>query len=169
MAAGRTTGSVPDKDNIEHAFVTSNISDTGDQLVYFGLDRFANNGDAFVGFWFFKGPVGLNDDGTFSGAHTVGDLLVLSNFTNGGDVSTIELYEWVGSGGDINGTLDLIATGNACTEAPAVDKACAVANTWHITPPWSFEDKFGKGNPPHPIPAGSFFEGGINLDELLWR
>jgi hypothetical protein len=117
-----TAGSVPDKDNIEHAFAAAYESG-GDTFVYFGLDRYANNGDAFVGFWFFKSAVGLNANGTFSGTHQVGDLLVLSNFTNGGAVSTIQLFEWVGSGGDTNGTLDLIATGNVCTGSPAVDKA----------------------------------------------
>src|SRR5512134_1508282 len=101
-----TTGSVPDKDDIEHAFAAAYESG-GDTFVYFGLDRYANNGDAFVGFWFFKSAVGLNANGTFSGTHQVGDLLVLSNFTNGGAVSTIQLFEWVGSGGDTNGTLDL--------------------------------------------------------------
>ena len=160
-----TTGSVPDKDDIEHAFAAAYESG-GDTFVYFGLDRYANNGDAFVGFWFFKSAVGLNANGTFSGAHQVGDLLVLSNFTNGGAVSTIQLYEWVGSGGDTNGTLDLLATGNVCTGSPAVDKACAVANTAEITPPWSFDDKFDPGTGDD-IPAGSFFEGGVNLDEVF--
>ena len=160
-----TAGSVPDKDNIEHAFAASYESG-GDTFVYFGLDRYANNGDAFVGFWFFKSAVGLNANGTFSGTHQVGDLLVLSNFTNGGAVSTIQLFEWVGSGGDTNGTLDLIASGNACTGAPAVDKACAVANTVAINPSWTFDDKF-EGGTDNDIPPGSFFEGGVNLDEVF--
>ncbi|HEV8546054.1 MAG TPA: hypothetical protein VGQ64_07150 [Candidatus Limnocylindrales bacterium] len=160
-----TAGSVPDKDNIEHAFAAS-YEAGGDTFVYFGLDRYANNGDAFVGFWFFKSAVGLNANGTFSGTHQVGDLLVLSNFTNGGAVSTIQLFEWVGSGGDTNGTLDLIASGNACTGSPAVDKACAVANTVPINPSWTFDDKF-EGGTDNDIPAGSFFEGGVNLDEVF--
>jgi hypothetical protein len=52
-----TTGSVPDKDNIEHAFAAAYQKD-GHTFVFYGLDRFANNGDAFTGFWFFKGKVG---------------------------------------------------------------------------------------------------------------
>ena len=52
-----TTGSVPDKDNIEHAFAASYEKD-GHTFVYFGLDRYANNGDAFTGFGFFKGGIG---------------------------------------------------------------------------------------------------------------
>jgi hypothetical protein len=46
-----TLGSVPDKDNIEHAFATA-YEHEGDTYVYFGLDRYANNGTADVGFWF---------------------------------------------------------------------------------------------------------------------
>jgi uncharacterized repeat protein (TIGR01451 family) len=159
-----TTGSVPDKDNIEHAFAASYEQD-GHTFVYFGLDRFANNGDAFTGFWFFKSGVGPVAGGDFSGPHQVGDLLVLSNFTNGGDTATIELYEWVGSGGNTNGTLNKIATGNVCTGSPASDKACAVTNASPITPSWSFDDKF-TDEAPNPIPKDSFFEGGIDLDQL---
>ena len=158
-----TAGSVPDKDNIDHAFAAA-YEEGGDTFIYFGLDRHANNGDAQVGFWFFKSGVGTNADGTFSGTHQVGDLLVLSHFTNGGAVSTIELYEWVGTGGDTNGTLDLIATGNICTGAPAIDKACAIANTTTVNAPWPYTPKFGDAGS---FPAGSFFEGGVNLDDVF--
>ncbi len=159
-----TTGSVPDKNNIEHAFAASYVKD-GHTFVYFGLDRYANDGDAFTGFWFLKGGVGPVSGGTFSGPHQVGDLLVLANFTNGGATSTVELYEWVGSGGDINGTLHLLGTGQECTGAPVSDKACAITNSSAFTPSWAFDDK-GVKDSPNPIPAESFFEGGIDLDEL---
>jgi uncharacterized repeat protein (TIGR01451 family) len=160
-----TTGSVPDKDNIEHAFAVS-YEQGGHTFVYFGLDRYANNGDAFTGFWFFKGGVGPVAGGTFSGAHQVGDLLVLANFTNGGADSTIQLYEWVGTGGDVNGTLHLLGTGQECTGSPVDDKACAMTNSGPITPSWTFDDK-GTAGSNNPIPAESFFEGGIDLDQLF--
>jgi uncharacterized repeat protein (TIGR01451 family) len=161
-----TTGSVPDKDNIEHAFAVS-YDKNGHTFVYFGLDRYANNGDAFTGFWFFKGGVGPVAGGSFSGAHQVGDLLVLSNFTNGGATATIQLYEWVGAGnGEVNGTLHLLGSGQECTGAPADDRACAVTNSGPINPSWTFDDK-GTAGSNNPIPADSFFEGGIDLDQLF--
>ena len=160
-----TTGSVQDKNDIEHAFAASYEKD-GHTFIYFGMDRFSNNGDAFTGFWFFKNGISANADGTFSPAHTVGDLLVQSDFTNGGTVATINLYEWVGSGGDTNGTLDLLASGQVCTGAPANDKACAVTNTAPIDPSWTFDDKAVAGSD-NLIPANSFFEGGIDLDDLF--
>src|SRR5258706_1559754 len=99
-----TIGSVPDKDNIENAFAASYEKGVH-TFVYYGMDRYANNGDAFTGFWFFRNGVGPAAGGTFSSPHTVGDLLVLANFTNGGANSSIQLLEWVGTGGEINRTL----------------------------------------------------------------
>ena len=152
---------VPDKDDILHAFAAL----YGD-VIYFGADRYANDGDSQVGFWFFKGGITPNPDGTFSPPHTVGDLLVVSHFTNGGVTSTIELYQWVGTGGDTNGTLDFIASGQTCTGSPATDIACAVANTGEISSPWSYQAKDNKVDP-NIIPANAFFEGGLDLSEVF--
>jgi uncharacterized repeat protein (TIGR01451 family)/fimbrial isopeptide formation D2 family protein len=160
-----TTGSVQDKNDIEHAYAVS-YEKSGHTFVYFGLDRFSNNGDAFTGFWFFKNGISANANGSFSPAHTVGDLLVQADFTNGGASSTINLYEWVGSGGDTNGTLDKLASGQVCTGAPVDDKACAVTNQAPIDPSWTFDDKGTPGSN-NLIPAESFFEGGIDLDDLF--
>ena len=61
---------------------------------YFGADRFTTNGTAQMGFWFFQQEVGqctaantatCGPVGTFGpGVHQVGDILVLSDFTQGG-------------------------------------------------------------------------------------
>src|SRR5262245_58820246 len=107
-----------DKDDILHAFVASYLQDTDDPgtdpdlLIYFGADRFAQNGDAKIGFWFFQNPVSLGPNGTFVGTHAVGDILVESNFTQGGGVATVQVYRWVGSGGS-DGTLDLLLPPNS--------------------------------------------------------
>ena len=44
-------------------------SSRGEQILYFGADRFAQNGSADFGFWFFRSEVSTNADGTFSGVH----------------------------------------------------------------------------------------------------
>ena len=160
-----TTGSVQDKNDIEHAYAVS-YEKNGHTFVYFGLDRYSNNGDAFTGFWFTKTGIGPVPGGSFSGPHSVGDLLVQADFTNGGATSTINLYEWVGSGGDTNGTLNKLGSGQVCTGAPVNDKACAVTNSGDINPSWTFDDKAVSGSN-NPIPAESFFEGGIDLDQLF--
>ena len=50
----------------------------------------------------------------FVGEHTDGDLLVVSEFTGGGDVSTINVYRW--NGDDATGELgeDPVASGVDC-------------------------------------------------------
>jgi hypothetical protein len=80
----------PDKDDITNAYAASYKSD-GNRILYFGADRFDTSGDAQIGFWFSNNPIGMNPDGTFSGVHAVNDLLVLSDFTQGGKIGTVKL------------------------------------------------------------------------------
>lgn len=166
-----TTGDVaPEKNEITHAFAVAyrNARDTGkndvgDLLFYFGLDRYANNGDAQVGFWFFRNAVGMESGGSFAGKHRVGDILVLSHFTQGGRVPDVNVYKWVGSGGS-EGPLDLVVVGRECPLASPDDAACAVVNAVPTTSPWSYAPKFGAAGS---FPAGSFYEGGINVSRLV--
>ena len=81
-------GGLPDKDNLRHAFAARYDTAEGDVL-FFGSDRFDNSGDAHQAFWFLQDEVSLGDIKTgggfnFNGVHTNGDLLVISNFSNGG-------------------------------------------------------------------------------------
>lgn len=159
-------GSVPDKDNITNAYAAAyNLNN--DLIVYFGADRYANDGDAQLGFWFFQQNVTLNTNGTFTGQHMVGDVLVLANFSNGGSQATIQVLEWVGSGGDQSGgTLRLLLNaGNAqCSPGLTGDIACAVSNPAPVASPWPYTPKSGAANV---FPTFSFFEGGINLTEVF--
>lgn len=156
-----------DKDDITNAYAAAYI-DEGDLIVYFGLDRFANNGSAQVGFWFLQNEIGLTNikDGggyQFSGLHAVGDVLVQSNFSQGGVIDTISVYQWVGSGGS-DGTLDLLYSAQDCVGAPEGALACATVNQGDTPAPWPFTPKFGVENV---FPQGSFFEGGINISALV--
>ncbi|MDU8887128.1 hypothetical protein RXV94_13235, partial [Yeosuana sp. MJ-SS3] len=71
----------------------------GDKIYFFG-DRIAINGDAQIGFWFTLDGIsplpldGANSAG-FTGEHIEGDLLALSNFTNGGGKVNLRLFRWV--------------------------------------------------------------------------
>ena len=153
------TDEAPDKDEITDAYAAA-YALNGDTFLYFGMDRFATGGTADIGFWFFQSPVSTNPDGTFSGVHTVGDILVLSAFTNGGVISTIEVYRWVGGAEP----LELVASGVDCADEPAGDDVCARVNGEPIPSPWPYTPKSGTANV---IPANGFFEGGVNLSELL--
>jgi len=153
-----TTGpGVQDKNDIEHAYAAAytNAADNH-QIVYFGQDRYAQNGDAFVGFWFLQSGVSEKADGTFNGVHVDGDILVQVNFTNGGVISTFLVSKWE-SGGLVS-----VANGVDCSLAstPVSDFVCGVVNASEISSPWPYTPKAGTADK---IPAGGFFEAGIDL------
>jgi hypothetical protein len=145
---GWTTSSVPDKDDILHGGVAL----YNNCKLYFFADRFATNGSSNIGFWLFKNSVSITAGGTFSGIHSVGDLLLVSEFVNGGGTSVIKAYKWVGSGGNTNGTLDSVpVTGT---------NSFAITNSSSTASPWPFVPKTG---PVNIFGSGAFFEGGIDL------
>jgi uncharacterized repeat protein (TIGR01451 family) len=166
-----------DKDDITNAYAAAyvNTVDTGennigDLIIYFGLDRYANNGSAQVGFWFLQDPnFGLTttpDGGgyLFSGHHEIGDVLVQSNFSRGGVIDSISVFEWVGSGGS-DDTLDLVFSAQDClTPGLTDDPACATVNQGDTPSPWPYTPKSGTDGI---FPQGSFFEGGINITRLV--
>jgi hypothetical protein len=174
-------GSVPDKDDITNAYAAGYTNSDDDIIVYFGMDRFATQGSANVGFWFFQDDVAPVSGGTTfgPGAHEVGDVLVLSEFDEGGTGVTIKVFEWVGTGGDEGGgTLQTLFGGETGDPAdcvgpggvPAGDDVCATVNTSTInnggTPdgiPWNYDGKGGTTN----MAPGVFFEGGINLTDMF--
>jgi hypothetical protein len=167
-----------DKDDITNGYAAgyvippgggSGLNEEGDFIVYFGLDRHANNGSAQVGFWFFKNEIGLTNDPAgggfeFSGEHAVGDILVQSNFSQGGVISSISVFEWVGSGGS-HGPLALVFDAQDCADAAlSDDAACATVNQGDTPSPWPYTPKFGTEGV---FPQGSFFEGGVNVSRLI--
>lgn len=164
-----TTGDVaPDKNQITNAYaiafrsaIDTGRTDVGDLLIYFGADRFANDGDAQMGFWFFRDRVGIAGSG-FTGAHSKSDILVLAHFTNGGRVSTADVFRWVGSGGS-HDSLDLIASGAECSGSLDDDRVCSVANEAAVSSPWAYIPKQGSSGS---FPENSFYEGGLNLSRI---
>jgi hypothetical protein len=157
------------KDEILNAYAVlatsagSAHSDAGDLLLFFGFERPVNTGTSFMGVWFMQdsvscdsAPSGATID--FTGDHTPGDILTLVNFVNGGASFQIQVYSWVGSGGDTaGGVLDLITTTGECS-GTTVD-ACGKVNQAPITTNWPPGDTS--------LAAHQFFEGGINVSALL--
>jgi hypothetical protein len=194
-----TSTSVQDKADIENAYAAQ-YDVSGEDLLYFGADRFSNSGDTVMGFWFFKGPVGVSTldaggDGTFTGSHTArtatsrGDILVVADFRAGGKAPSIQVYEWVASGGSASTNLDQIGGSDnpaGCTESPPEggklkdpippvadgDPFCATANQFIVTSPWPFLAKdnsggtSGTGGTTTKFGVAEFMEGGINLTAL---
>ena len=169
------SGGLPDKDNLQNSFAARYpTTSTSTDILNFGSDRYDNSGDAQQGFWFFQKKVILDKPtGRFFDAatglpatHTVGDLLILSDFSVGGSTSTISVYMWVGSGGDTNGTLDKLNGSTSASCDPLVgttaDAFCGIVNKTEsplTVAPWSFTDKSGN----HGYLNGEFYEGGVDL------
>ncbi|HET9834342.1 MAG TPA: hypothetical protein VFP91_21615 [Vicinamibacterales bacterium] len=171
-----TATSPPDKDDLENAFAALFTSATGDEIVYFGADRFSNSGDSAIGFWFFKSAVKANANGTFSGVHTVGDILVTTDFKATGGDSVINVFTWNGNATGGHSPLTLLAssstTGGTIVDPASGlfclnnDLACAVANKTATPAPWPYQFKGLAGNSAN-FPVGTLFEGGLNLSGLL--
>src|SRR5262249_357184 len=172
-------GGLPDKDNLLHSFASRYTTNEG-EVLYFGSDRLDNSGDAQQGFWFFQNSIGLGSNSVgggsgFTGGHKAGDVLVVSDFSNGGTTSTIPVYSWdttckkttgttVGACGDANLRIKGTSTNANCGTASANDSFCGIVNANTITMPWSFTDK--SGTPGNGALNGEFYEGGVNLTAL---
>ena len=156
--------SVQAKDDIAHAFAAAYQLANGHTAIYFGMDRFDNSGDATAGFWFLQdATVSTNSSGGFNGHHMDGDLLIVSDFSTGGAVSTINVFKWVGGA---NGSLVLNETRSPAPCDPRTDHndLCAIVNPVDgITSPWGFLNKSGESTFAH----GEFLEGGIDLNSVF--
>src|SRR5437867_2297326 len=184
---------VPDKDTIVDAFAAEYIAPGSNHEIFvFGGDRFAQNGDANIGLWFFQQQVGPLQDtngnpaGFGPGQHQNGDVFAVSAFTNGGVNPTITVYIWDGSCKKPTGSTTISpgtcaednlrlkfasAQGSTCASA---DFGCAAVNAdaahggtgdGSTQLSWPYGAKFGLGT--NVVPAGGFFEGGIDITELF--
>lgn len=147
-------GSSPPKSDLLHAYAAAYPSGQ-DLIIYFGADRASTNGTVTTGFWFFKNEISINANGSFSGLHSDGDVLVVADYDNGGKVGTIVVYEWLGGG------LQKIVQSQNLLGSPGLfcdggDNVCATTNGSNITVPWNGT-----------LVPGQFFEGGINITQLI--
>ncbi len=188
---------VPDKDTLRHAFAARYSMDSkatcpgpaGDtsgatkcEVIFFGMDRFANDGDAQLGFWFFQNEIGLTNTSSqggfkFSGVHKNGDLLLISDFSNGGTTATISAYFWdstctkaanndpqAGQCAAANLRLQAKSDDANCAHTPADAKFCGIVNpNGTETAPWPYVDKRGSSGT---YLQGEYYEGGVNLSGL---
>lgn len=185
-------GSVPDKDDLTHAYAAA-YNENNDLLLYFGADRISNVGDAFMGFWFFKQKVTALPNGKFSGKHTAGDTLVLINFPQANNaVPYLAVVTWdptcskaannnpqPGQCAAANLRLKLQGSGAndvVCASQGGANLACALTNTGNVPVPAStlangvgglWSDYTPKSGTQGTFPFESFFEGGINLSQIV--
>ncbi|TMH25713.1 MAG: hypothetical protein E6H61_01175 [Betaproteobacteria bacterium] len=158
---------VPDKDTITHAYAASyTASPSGDKVVMVGGDRFAVNGDANIGAWFFQQNITLNSNGTFSGVHVDHDVFLVSAFVGGGGTAVLTAYEWDSScGNGVKSPAPGQCADNNLRLLGSLD-TFAITNSSPISnETWSYLAKFGGGT--NTMPIGAFFEGGADLTTLF--
>ncbi|HXL44847.1 MAG TPA: hypothetical protein VN960_12415, partial [Gaiellaceae bacterium] len=144
------------KDEISNAYAALFLDADNHVILYAGGERDSNNGNSFMGFWIFKGAVGCNSPGNFSGQHTDGDVLILSNFTGGGTHPLVEVYEWD------NGGLTLVDSGNFCHTEGAGDDVCGEVNGSSFLTAWAPHNDAA-----NPLDANELLEIGVDLTDAL--
>src|SRR5262249_12124446 len=151
----KDSNNVSQKTDLLHAGAALYTAANGDPVMDLFAARDATNGDAKVGFWLFRSGVSLNGNGTFNGTHTDGDLLLESDFTQGGaNITNINVYEW--QNGALSGP---ISTGVDCATTSSGDTECGTNNHGTYSPPWGTS---GDTTP------GAFFEAGVNPANPFW-
>ena len=139
----------------------------GDQLLFFGIERAATEGDGAMGFWFLHdGTVNCEklEKGkapAFTGNHVDGDIFVAAGFSNGGTEASVTAYLWEGGA---SGSLDIddpLASGELCNPTSS-HEACGIVNTVEIPTdadkPWQSPDKNGGA-----LDVNAFYEGFVRV------
>jgi len=164
------SGNLTPKDDILHAYSFAIVPQSGPRvghlLVYGGFERFTNNGAGDLGLWLLQDPTvacsSTKGAVSFTGAHVVGDILFVGEFSTGGTVTTLNAFEWVGGSSPL---LNITATGGAdCRTADMTANFCSRSNTVSISTPWSSQDKTSG---PNTLATAEFFEVGIDLTGLF--
>lgn len=151
------------KDNIQNAYAalirvpTTAAENAGHTVLYLGSERRSNNGDSFAGFWLFRDPSVSCDlaAGHFVGVHSDGDILVLSNYTNGGGTQDVSVYQWSTTA---NAPVFKFGSGT-CGDPQNVNdsEGCALANSTQVSSTWE----------PTNHPTNTFVEAGVDLTALF--
>lgn len=146
-------------------------------IVYFGSDRYADDGDAAMGYWFFRNAVAPGPNNKFAGKHAVGDVLIQIDYRGTG-TNEIEVFKWVGTGGNAGGgKLQRLALGTSnsiagpiCTAASTgipADAACITTNTTEFDSPWAYVPKGSDSVGANRFPPRVFMEGGFDVTALV--
>lgn len=135
----------------------------GTKLYFFG-DRASLSGDAQIGFWFFKDNVRPTGDGNrsspWSGEHTNGDLLIISNFTNGGGNAVPTVYEWKNKTATSPGAPVIVTNAPAQLTTNSGTVASPSGTLMFNGQTWTFQ---AKGSNNSNYLTNLFFEGFVDL------
>jgi hypothetical protein len=181
-----TAGNTPPKDDLSNVYAVSHLGASTNE-VFFGGERIVNNGASHIDFEFLQAGLTIPNacaGGTMTGHRTQRDLLLSTDFTNGGALAGAQLYSWscngtaptaAGYDASKDGTVcDPGANGNPgngdpqYVAIPSQNGATTVASFGVNTGAngitcggWVCRDATGTGTPT--LLQNAFMEGGIDL------
>src|SRR5437870_5517462 len=91
-----TAGNTPPKDDVSNVYAISHSTASANE-VFFGGERIVNNGASHIDFEFLQASLTIPNPcaaGTMSGHRTQRDLLLSTDFTNGGTLGSAQLFSW---------------------------------------------------------------------------
>jgi uncharacterized repeat protein (TIGR01451 family) len=176
------SGNTPPKDDLSNVYAISHNAANHNE-VFFGGERIVNNGASHIDFEFLQASLAIPNpcaSGTMSGHRTQRDLLLSTDFTNGGALSGSQLYSWSCNGkapgaagydaGKDFTVCDPAANGNPGNGdpqyVPVTDPASVFGvNAGPITcGGWVCRDGSGAGTTT--LLTNAFMEGGIDLTSI---
>jgi hypothetical protein len=94
-----STGSAPDKNDINNGVFHATGDLSGNQWVFIGGDRLAVTGTSYIDFEFLQDSVAVNSNGTFTGygpngGRRIGDINISMEYNNGGTAPKVVIYRW---------------------------------------------------------------------------
>ena len=167
---------VTDKGDLVNTYAVAYTSPIDGHLIfYFGAEKNDASGTNDLGVWFLQDQtVDCSDTGggngtAFTGAHQVNDILVVSEFTNGGVNAVITAYKWDPTDpAAVNNLVQLGASGR-CDQIGSngvTDDLCAITNVSDtLDPAWKTWDK-DTGSLDIIAPQ-QFFEGAIDVTHFF--
>jgi hypothetical protein len=152
------TTSINSKSDLSNVYAFGARNANEDLILYFGLERIDPGGDSHLDIEINQQPITLEDPSGFVGQRMENDLLLVMDFTNGGDLAQFEIMIWDGVSWQPHGEF----SGEGCNSG---DTACAFSNGADIDGgPW--ENYGSKGKVVQDLARNAFTEMGINLTAL---
>ena len=162
---------VTDKGDLVNTYAVAYTNALNQLILYFGAEKNDASGTNNLGVWFLQDPaVNCTDTqggsgSAFVGDHVDGDILVVSEFTNGGVNANISAYVWLPDDPAAVNNLVHLGDSGRCDQIDSLnldDRLCAITNTSSsVNPPWKTWDK--DTGSLDSIDTQQFYEGAINV------
>lgn len=162
---------VTDKGDLVNTYAVAYTNALNQLILYFGAEKNDASGTNNLGVWFLQDPtVNCTDTqggsgSAFAGDHVDGDILVVSEFTNGGVNANISAYVWDPDDPAAVNNLVHLGDSGRCDQIESLnldDRLCAITNiSSSVNPPWKTWDK--DTGSLDVIDTQQFYEGAINV------